>query len=237
MEVDLPVGLGVGRERQILAGLLPGNACLEPFLVDPPGKCLKLLLGSRIAVSVGCRERLGRALPVAGGLGSPLVVLRALHGVDRQGVAGRILIDAGSAMPDPLPPAVHRHPHDKLQLRHLEGRRVGMPQEVADQLAVVAHLAGAFAVAHARGLHDAAVVSHAVDQRHEAIVENRQLLPAKRVEQDTAVGLSGSLGSGHVAWSVGMEKPTECDRPSAAVNPLPATLGGAWPAGGHHRSP
>ena len=80
-------------------------------------------------------------------------------------------------MTDPLPPAVHGHADQKLDLGHLERRGVGVPQQVADQLPVVADLTRAFAVAHASCLDDGRVVTHHIDKGHKAVVEDGKLFP------------------------------------------------------------
>ena len=51
VQVDLPVGLGVGRERQVLASLFPGDAGLKPLLVNRPGAVMQLGLGVRESVA------------------------------------------------------------------------------------------------------------------------------------------------------------------------------------------
>ena len=66
-------------------------------------------------------------------------------------------------MADPLPPAVHRHPYNKLKFGHFKWRGVGVSQQIADQLTIVADLSRALAVADASGLHNRAVIAHAVD--------------------------------------------------------------------------
>jgi hypothetical protein len=88
---------------------------------------------------------------------------------------------------DPLTPAVHRHAHQQFDLRHLERRGVGVPQQVTDELPVVAHPSGALAVADARGLHHGGVVPHAVDEGHEAVIEDGELPPPEAFEAGGAV--------------------------------------------------
>lgn len=70
VEIDLPVGLGVGRERKILTSLLTGDARLEPLLVDAPGKALELGLRLREAMAGGGREASLRALAIRARLGA-----------------------------------------------------------------------------------------------------------------------------------------------------------------------
>jgi len=179
VEIDLPVGLGVGRKGKILAGLFAGDARLEPLLVNAPGEALELRLQLREAMAGSGGEAAVRALPIGARLGAPLAVVRRLHRIDGKRVARGIFVDVGRAVAHPLPPAVHRDADDELQLRHLERRRVGMPEEIADQLAVVAHLPRAVAVADASRLNDCCVVPHHVDEGDMAVVEHRELLPAE----------------------------------------------------------
>ena len=96
-------------------------------------------------------------------------------------------------MADPLPPAVHRHADQELDLGHLERRGVPVPHQVADQRAVVGDLARAFAVADARRLHHGLVVAHHVDQADEPVVEHGELLPAELVD---CVGVAGQAHEG-----------------------------------------
>ena len=113
------------------------------------------------------------------GLRAPGVGRGGLHGVDGQRIARAVFVDVGRAMANPLPPAIHRHAHQQLDLGHFERRRMPMPHQVANQPAIVRDLARAFAVADAGGLHDRLVVAHHVDQAHEAVVEHGKLFPAE----------------------------------------------------------
>ncbi len=110
-------------------------------------------------------------------------------------------------MANPLPPAIHRHADQQLDLGHFERRGVPMPQQIANQTAIVGHLARAFAVADAGGLHDRLIVAHDVDQADEAVVEHGKLLPAQlRRLVRSLVAIASSLSS---SW--------------------PSTLRRAWP--------
>ena len=91
-------------------------------------------------------------------------------------VAGRVLVDVGGAVPDPLPGDEDRQLHVQLELAHLERARVPVAHQVVDQAAVVADLLGAAAVGHPRRLHDRGVVAHVVDDADEAVVEDRERL-------------------------------------------------------------
>ena len=83
-------------------------------------------------------------------------------------------------MPDPLARHEDRQLDVELELAHLERRRVSMAHEVVDQSGVLAHLLGAGAVGHARGLHDRGVVAHVVDHPDEPVVEDRDRLVQER---------------------------------------------------------
>ena len=45
VQIDFPVGLGVGRQRKVLAGLLAGDTDIAPFLLDPLGVIQQFLFG------------------------------------------------------------------------------------------------------------------------------------------------------------------------------------------------
>ena len=227
VEVDLPVGLGVGRQRQILAGLLAGDAGRQPLLVDAAGIVLQIVLSLRELRTLFFGDEAGRALAIVRGLRPPLVARGCLHRVDGQRIPGRIFVDTRRAVANPLPPAVHRYPHDKLDLRHFERRGVGMSHEVADELAVIAHLSRTLAVTHASGLHHGTVVSHAVDQGHEAVVEHGELLPPQRLEEGSPVSRICGGGGGSRGATVGLAhrglhnqgKPHRMKQSPPGVNP------------------
>src|SRR5437870_7014866 len=80
-------------------------------------------------------------------------------------------------MPDPLPGDEDRHRAVELELHHLAGCRVPVAPEVADQPARLAGAAGPVAVRHTRRALDVLVGAHVVDERHEAVVENREVKP------------------------------------------------------------
>ena len=92
------------------------------------------------------------------------------------------LVDRRRAVADPLPPAIHRHADQELHLGHLERRGVPMPHEVADQRAIVRHRLRPRLIAHPGRLHHGLIVAHRIDEAHEAVVEHRKFLPAKRFD-------------------------------------------------------
>ena len=85
-------------------------------------------------------------------------------------------------MADPLPPAVHRHADEKFQLDHLEGGRVPVPHQVANQRAIVGNRPSALAVAHPRGLDHRPIFAHDVHQADETIVQDGKLLPPQLLD-------------------------------------------------------
>jgi hypothetical protein len=95
-------------------------------------------------------------------------------------------------VPNPLPPAVHWHADEELELGHLEGRRVPVPHQVTDQRAVIGDLFRAGSIAHTGRLYDCRIVAHAVDEAHEAVVEHGELLPAKLLDP-LGVGRHGRI--------------------------------------------
>ena len=54
-----------------------------------------------------------------------------------------------------------------------------MAHQVANQRAVVGDAFGSFTVTDPGRLYDRAVVSHAIDQTHEPVVQDRKLFPAQ----------------------------------------------------------
>ena len=78
-----------------------------------------------------------------------------------------------------MAPAVHRHTHEQLDLRHLERRRVTMPHEVSNQRSVVRDLLRPGAVTDACRLNDRTVVAHHIDKADESIVKHLEFLPAQ----------------------------------------------------------
>ena len=92
------------------------------------------------------------------------------------GVARGILVDAGGAVAEPLACDEDRRLDVQLELAHLEGRRVAMAQEVADQRAVLPHMPRACAVGDPRRLHDGGIVAHVVNHADEAVVEHVEAL-------------------------------------------------------------
>ena len=85
-------------------------------------------------------------------------------------------------MADPLPPAVHGHADEEFQLDHLEGRRVPVPHQVADQRAIVGDCPGALAIAHPRSLDHRLIIAHDVHEADESIVQDGELLPPQLLD-------------------------------------------------------
>ncbi len=183
VQVRLPVGLGVGRKREVLAGLLAGHTCFEPFVIDLAGERLQLGFaggqdgpGFRVQRSV-------TPLPVPDRLQPPFVGSGDRRRIDRHRVARRVLVDRGRAVANPLAPDVHRHPHVELDIRHLERRRVRMAKEVADQGPILTDALGANTIGDTGRLDDRVVVAHVIDHAHEAIVEHLEWLAEHGVER------------------------------------------------------
>ena len=92
-------------------------------------------------------------------------------------------------MADPLAPNVHGCPDVELDLAHLERRRVAVPEEVADQGAVLGGLLGAVAVGDPGGLDDGGVASHVVDDADEPVMEH-----GEGTAEDFVQGWNGDAG-------------------------------------------
>jgi hypothetical protein len=188
MQVDLPVPLGIDVERQVHARQLarqPGPALVDDRAVGPLVEHLFIVgvgLGGvgleQLQHPLGRRplQGLAAALAVDRGLRRQVLRRRDIELIVEDRVARRILVHVGGAVPDPLPRHEDRQLDVILDLAHLEGRGVAVPQQVMDQPGIAAGLLGALAVGHPRRLHDGAIVAHVVDHAHEAVVEHRDRL-------------------------------------------------------------
>lgn len=125
------------------------------------------------------------------GLPAPLIWGSGLGGIDRYRVAGRVLVHVGSAMTNPLAPAVHWHSNVQLQLAHLEGSRVRVAHQIPDKSAIFADPFCARAIRNARRLHDRVVRAHVVDDANEAVVQDRQASAENGIEIRHSRTLSG----------------------------------------------
>ena len=90
---------------------------------------------------------------------------------------------------------------------------MGVPQQVANELAIIAHLSGARPVAHSRRLHDAAVIPHAVDEGYKTVVEHRKLFPAERLEEGAPIGGFRRTHAGSIPKGCFRGNPTGCGTP------------------------
>ena len=188
VQVGLPVPLRVDVDRQHHAREFPGEARpldgfervdvdlaldglrLDQAFVQPVGVLVVPVdHGSQVVVEPVVDLALA-ALFVGGGL--RLEPLGDVELVVEDGVAAGVLVDRGGAVPDPLAGHEDRHLHVDLERAHLEGRRVPVTQQVADEAAVLADGGGAGAVADAGGLDDGGVVAHGVDHADVAVVED-----------------------------------------------------------------
>ena len=173
VQVDLPVHLGVERERQVDAGEFAGDAVLEQALVGSVD--VGLLRGQAVddrAPEVRRNLVVGAPLLVALRLEAHLVRLRDVEFVLHHRVASRDLVEAGGAVPDPLARDEDRHLDVEREDDLLEGARVLVAHQVVDERAVLADRLRPLAVRHPGGLHDACIASEVVDEAHEALVED-----------------------------------------------------------------
>ncbi len=148
-------------------------------------------------------QHVAPALPVIGRLGRQMLRRRNVELPVQDRISRRVFVDVGGAVPDPLPGHEDRQLHMQLDLAHLEGGRVPVAHEVADQAAVVAGLAGAGAVGHAGRLHDGRVVAHVVHHAHEAVVERGQRL-VKPLLQSLGYGPQGGPRGGAAGVDLGL---------------------------------
>src|SRR5271157_1096678 len=181
-EVDLPVGFGVGGKRQVLAGLLPRHAGVQPLLVDLAGQPLQLGLTGGQALAESRVQGLVATLPVDLALHSPGVRTGPLSGVDGDRVPRAVLVYIRGAMANPLPPRIHGYPNVQFDLAHFKRRGVPVPQQVADEAAVFVDRSSAGAVGNAGRLHDRRIASEIVHHAHEAVIEAPQFLPEDSIE-------------------------------------------------------
>ena len=185
VQVNLPVPLRVEVEREVHAGELTREAALLlvtrrsgrrlvqqllVVVVGALGVLAQQLLHARGFVR---RELRAAALAVGLGLRPQDVGVRHVELTIEDRVAGGVLVDVGRAMPDPLARDEDRELDVQLDLAHLEGRRVPVAHEVADQPSVVRPAPGAASIRDARRLHDRAVVTHVIDDPHEPVIEDR----------------------------------------------------------------
>src|SRR5689334_4104466 len=78
-------------------------------------------------------------------------------------------------MPYPLPRDEDRHAAMELELDHLARRRVAMAAQVPDEPPRLARPSRPVAVRDARGALDVLVGAHVVDERDEAVIEDREV--------------------------------------------------------------
>ena len=195
VQVDLPIPLGIGIERQVHARQLAGQALavrIHGFAVFVLVEHFGIVGVAAFGVVAQQRQHtfrllalqnLAPALAVGARLGAQLVGRRDIIFLVQDGIARRIFIDVGGAVTDPLA----RHEDGQLDvvldLAHFEGRRVAVAHEVVDQPGVVAGLARALAVRNAGRLDHRRVVAHVIDDADEAVVED-----GDRLEKDFLKG-------------------------------------------------
>ena len=163
VEVDLPVRFGVCGEGQVLARLLACDARCQTRIVDPASLFVQVPLVFRECRTDLGRQRLAAPLTILFSLRTPSVGGRRLGRIDRHRVPRAVLVHAGHAVANPLSPTVHRNANEDLDLRHLERRRVSVPQEITNESPIIRHLLRPFAVTDAGGLHDGGVIAHHID--------------------------------------------------------------------------
>jgi hypothetical protein len=199
VQIDLPVPLRIGRERQRDPRQLARQRrafrllLIEQRLIDR--EAVRRRLVERLARRLGLigAEGHAAALSVGGGLRRHMLRLGNVELPVEDRIARRILVHVGGAVPDPLPRHEDRQLHMQLDLAHLEGRRMRVAQQVADQPAVVSRRLRPAAIADPRRLHDGRVVAHIVDHAHETVIEHRDRLeqPLLQPRRDGATGGRG----------------------------------------------
>ena len=206
VQVHLPVPLGVDIGGQVHPGQFPR----QPLLA--------LLRQHRLIVVIGAagigfqhfqhagrffaRQHLAPALIVDRALRGQVFGCRNVELAVQDRIAGRVFVDVGGAVPDPLAGDKDRQLHMQLDFAHLEGRRMPVPHQIADQTFVIADMFGARAIGHARGLHDGGVIAHIVDHADKAVIQHlmcaiqMRLHPLGHGAQGGARGGAGCLDFG-----------------------------------------
>ena len=114
VQIDLPIGLGVRGEGEVLSALLPGNSSVQPLLVDIAAFPVELsFLCRKIGPDTGI-EVPGATLPVGTRLEASLGRRGHMARVDGFRVLGRVLINTRRPVADPLSPAIHGDPDVEL---------------------------------------------------------------------------------------------------------------------------
>jgi len=182
VEVHLPVPLGVERQRQVDAGQLPGEIVLQQGLVGRVGGVL-LLLEKVEDAALELPRHLGvvAALLVVGRLPPDLRRRGHVELVGHDAVAAGDLVEPRRPVADPLAGDEDRQLAVELEHDVLERRRVPVPHQVVDEPGILPDGLRAGPVGHARGLDDARVAAHVVDQPHEATVQNLDFLVQQRL--------------------------------------------------------
>ena len=199
VEVHLPVPLGVDIGGQVHAGKLAGEALLT-ILGD---HLLVMVIGAHGITTQVVEDALGfvpgealaPALVVGGGLGGEVFGAGDVEFTVEDRVAGGVFVHVGGAVTDPLAGDEDGEFDVELDLAHLEGRRVPVAHEVADQALVIGDGLGALAIADAGGLGDGGVVAHVVDDADEAVIENG-VDGVEVLLHPRACGAAGLVGGG-----------------------------------------
>ena len=84
----------------------------------------------------------------------------------------------------------------KLDFAHLEGCRMAMPHQVADQPFIIPDGLGAFPIRNARSLNDRSVIAHVINHTDKSVIEHRENL-VKAILKRT--GSHARRGSGESA--------------------------------------
>lgn len=105
-------------------------------------------------------------------------------------------------MANPLTPAIHRDTDQELDLDHLKGGRVSVPQQIPDESAVVGDLFRTLAITDAGRLHDGTVLAHHVDQTDETVVQNGEFLPAEFFYQFSSLSHPSAPSHAIDGWKI-----------------------------------
>lgn len=176
VQVYLPVPLGVDVGGQIHAGKLSREALLAALsdhlfimVIAAHGIVAQI---TQDTFGFFSAERLTTALVVDDRLGGKRVGRGDVEFAIQDRVAGRVFVDVGGAVADPLAGDEDREFDVELDLAHLERGRVPVPHEIADEPFIILNGFGALAVADPRGLCYGTVVAHIVNDADKAVVEH-----------------------------------------------------------------
>ena len=194
MQINLPIPLGVGVQRQVHAGQFARQTRL--MRIDRLAVCIfiqKIDIGCIAAFGVMAQQGQDflRLLGIEAGTSSltvgrrlrrQMLRCRQIEFLIHDRVSRGILVHIGRAMANPLPRDEDRQLHMQLDLAHLERSRMSMAHQIIDQPAIFGNFLGATAVGNPGRLNDRTVVAHIVDHAEKSVIQHRNRCVHQRLE-------------------------------------------------------